>query len=110
MLAGLLVLVALTMLLALFIGRYPRPIWMPLDLLWDDQMAQRLVLNLRLPRILSAFSSAPACRQPASCCRWSFAIRSSARGSWASPRGRASALPWPSSSLAALAGWWKGWR
>ena len=55
MLAGLLVLVALTMLLALFIGRYPRPIWMPLDLLWDDQMAQRLVLNLRLPRILSAF-------------------------------------------------------
>jgi iron complex transport system permease protein len=55
MLAGLLVLVALTMLLALFIGRYPRPIWMPPDLLWDDQMAQRLVLNLRLPRILSAF-------------------------------------------------------
>lgn len=55
MLAGLLVLVAITMLLALFIGRYPRPIWMPLDLLWDDQMAQRLVLNLRLPRILSAF-------------------------------------------------------
>lgn len=43
------------MLLALFIGRYPRPIWMPPDLLWDDQMAQRLVLNLRLPRILSAF-------------------------------------------------------
>ena len=43
------------MLLALVIGRYPRPIWMPPDLLWDDQMAQRLVLNLRLPRILSAF-------------------------------------------------------
>lgn len=43
------------MLLALFIGRYPRPIWMPPDLLWDDQLAQRLVLNLRLPRILSAF-------------------------------------------------------
>ena len=55
MLAGLLVLVALTMLLALFIGRYPRPIWMPPDLLWDDLMAQRLVLNLRLPRILAAF-------------------------------------------------------
>ena len=43
------------MLLALFIGRYPRPIWMPPELLWDDLMAQRLVLNLRLPRILSAF-------------------------------------------------------
>lgn len=55
MLAGLLVLVALTILLALFVGRYPRPIWMPPDMLWDDQMAQRLVLNLRLPRILSAF-------------------------------------------------------
>jgi iron complex transport system permease protein len=55
MLAGLLVLVALAMLLALFIGRYPRPIWMPPEMLWDDLMAQRLVLNLRLPRILSAF-------------------------------------------------------
>ena len=55
MLAGLLVVAALGMLLALFIGRYPRPIWMPPELLWNDQMAQRLVLNLRLPRILSAF-------------------------------------------------------
>jgi iron complex transport system permease protein len=55
MLAGLLVLVALAMLLALFVGRYPRPIWMPPEMLWDDLMAQRLVLNLRLPRILSAF-------------------------------------------------------
>lgn len=48
-------LAALSMLLALFIGRYPKPIWMPLELLWDDQLAQRLVLNLRLPRILAAF-------------------------------------------------------
>lgn len=55
MLAGLLVLAALSMLLALFVGRYPRPIWMPPELLWDDLMAQRLVLNLRLPRILAAF-------------------------------------------------------
>lgn len=43
------------MALALFIGRYPQPIWMPPALLWDDQMAQRLVLNLRVPRILAAF-------------------------------------------------------
>jgi iron complex transport system permease protein len=55
MLAGLLVVAVLGMLLALFIGRYPRPIWMPPELLWNEQMAQRLVLNLRLPRILSAF-------------------------------------------------------
>jgi iron complex transport system permease protein len=55
MLAGLLALSLLSLGLALFVGRYPRPIWMPLDLLWDDQMAQRLVLNLRLPRILAAF-------------------------------------------------------
>ena len=54
-LAGLLLLAALSIGLALFVGRYPRPIWMPFELLWDDQMAQRLVLNLRLPRILSAF-------------------------------------------------------
>jgi iron complex transport system permease protein len=55
-LAGLLVVAALTMLLTLFIGRYPRPIWMPPEMLWNDLMAQRLVLNLRLPRILSAFT------------------------------------------------------
>jgi iron complex transport system permease protein len=39
-------------LLALFIGRYPRPYWMPVNLLWEDDLAQRLVLNLRLPRLL----------------------------------------------------------
>lgn len=39
-------------LLALFIGRYPKPYWMPVNLLWEDDLAQRLVLNLRLPRIL----------------------------------------------------------
>jgi iron complex transport system permease protein len=36
------------------LGRYPRPYWMPLRLLWEDPLAQRLVLHLRLPRILAA--------------------------------------------------------
>ncbi len=40
--------------LSLFLGRYPRPYWMPLRLLWEDPLAQRLVLNLRLPRIVAA--------------------------------------------------------
>lgn len=53
-LAGLLALALLSMILALFVGRYPRPFWMPPDMLWNDDMAQRLVMNLRLPRILAA--------------------------------------------------------
>ncbi len=40
--------------LAIFAGRYPAPIWMPPRALLDDPLAQRLVLNLRLPRILAA--------------------------------------------------------
>jgi iron complex transport system permease protein len=40
--------------LAVFIGRYPAPYWMPPRLLTEDRLAQRLVLNLRLPRILVA--------------------------------------------------------
>jgi len=52
----LLVLVALAVLaLSLFIGRYPRPFLMPLHILTEDTLAQRLVLNLRLPRLLIAF-------------------------------------------------------
>ncbi|MCB0047601.1 MAG: iron ABC transporter permease [Caldilineaceae bacterium] len=43
------------MLLSLFIGRYPRPIWMPPGLLWEDELARRLFFNLRLPRVLAAF-------------------------------------------------------
>lgn len=39
---------------SLFLGRYPRPYWMPIALLRDDPLAQRLVVNLRLPRILTA--------------------------------------------------------
>ncbi|MBN2001883.1 MAG: iron ABC transporter permease [Anaerolineae bacterium] len=40
--------------LSIFAGRYPAPYWMPPRLLSQDVLAQRLVLNLRLPRILAA--------------------------------------------------------
>ncbi|UCF60156.1 MAG: iron ABC transporter permease [Anaerolineaceae bacterium] len=53
LLLGLMVLAVLT--ISLFIGRYPEPYWMPPSYLWRDELAQRLVLNLRLPRILTAF-------------------------------------------------------
>ena len=42
------------LLLSIFVGRYPRPYWMPVSYLWRDELARRLVLNLRLPRILTA--------------------------------------------------------
>lgn len=41
-------------LLSLFVGRYPAPYLMPPSALWRDELAQRLVWNLRLPRILAA--------------------------------------------------------
>lgn len=50
---GLLVLAMLAF--SLLVGRYPTPYWMSPDLLWQDELAQRLVLSLRLPRILAAF-------------------------------------------------------
>ncbi|HEY45121.1 MAG TPA: iron ABC transporter permease [Anaerolineae bacterium] len=53
LLLGVMVLAVLT--LSLFIGRYPAPYWMPPSYLWRDELAQRLVLYLRLPRILTAF-------------------------------------------------------
>jgi iron complex transport system permease protein len=40
--------------LSIFIGRYPAPYWMPPELLGRDEMAQRLVWSLRLPRITIA--------------------------------------------------------
>lgn len=43
------------MLLSLFIGRYPRPYWMPPEMLSSDTLARSLVLNLRLPRLIAAF-------------------------------------------------------
>ena len=39
---------------SILIGRYPAPFWMPVRLLLEDQLAQRLVFSLRLPRILTA--------------------------------------------------------
>ena len=35
-------------------GRYPAPYWMSPATLWHDEMAQKLVWNLRLPRVLTA--------------------------------------------------------
>lgn len=40
--------------LSVFLGRYPEPGFISLQRLAEDQLAQRLFLNLRLPRILSA--------------------------------------------------------
>jgi iron complex transport system permease protein len=40
--------------LSLLIGRYPAPYWMSPAALWQDDMARQLVLNLRLPRVLTA--------------------------------------------------------
>jgi ABC-type cobalamin transport system permease subunit len=50
---GLLALAVL--LLSLLVGRYPEPYWMPPPYLWRDELARRLVLHLRLPRILTVF-------------------------------------------------------
>ena len=44
------------LLVSLFIGRYPKPFWMPPELLSSDALARSLVLNLRLPRLISAFT------------------------------------------------------
>lgn len=42
------------MVVAVFVGRYPRPYGMTPALLLDDPLARRLVLNLRLPRLLTS--------------------------------------------------------
>jgi len=39
---------------SVFIGRYPDPYWMPPGLLFRDELARKLVLTLRLPRLLIA--------------------------------------------------------
>lgn len=41
--------------LSVFFGRYPKPYWMPPRLLIEDDLARQLALNLRLPRLLTAF-------------------------------------------------------
>ena len=40
--------------ISLFIGRYPKPFFTPIRLLWEDELAKSLILNIRLPRILAA--------------------------------------------------------
>jgi iron complex transport system permease protein len=52
LLLGIVLLLAFTV--SLFVGRYPEPGWLPPAMLADDEVARRLVLNLRLPRVLSA--------------------------------------------------------
>ncbi len=44
----------LSALASALIGRFPAPYWMPMGRLLEDPLAQQLVLNLRLPRILAA--------------------------------------------------------
>jgi iron complex transport system permease protein len=40
--------------ISIFIGRYPQPFWMPLNLLLNESLAQKLVFSLRIPRLLMA--------------------------------------------------------
>jgi iron complex transport system permease protein len=40
--------------LSVLVGRYPAPYFLSPTVLWQDEMAQKLVLSLRLPRILTA--------------------------------------------------------
>lgn len=40
---------------SVFVGRYPVPYWMPFSRLLEDDLARRLVFNLRVPRIMAAF-------------------------------------------------------
>jgi len=42
------------LLASVFLGRYPRPYWMPPRLLLEDELARRLVFSLRVPRLLTA--------------------------------------------------------
>lgn len=52
---GLTILAVIVIGVSLLLGRYPAPYWMPPRYLWQDDFAQRLVLQLRLPRVLTAF-------------------------------------------------------
>ena len=48
------VMLAIVLVLSLFVGRYPAPGFITPDRLASDELAQRLVFNLRLPRLLTA--------------------------------------------------------
>ncbi len=39
---------------SVLVGRYPRPYWLPPELLASDELARNLVLGLRLPRLAAA--------------------------------------------------------
>lgn len=52
-LLGLALLLATVLGLSLFLGRYPAPGFISLERLASDELAQRLVWNLRLPRLLT---------------------------------------------------------
>ena len=42
------------LILSIFIGRYPTPYWMSPSVVLEDELARRLLLSLRLPRVLTA--------------------------------------------------------
>ncbi len=53
--ALLLVLLPLLVLgISVFIGRYPKPLFMPISVLFDDELGRNLVLNLRIPRLITS--------------------------------------------------------
>jgi iron complex transport system permease protein len=53
-LGGMALVLVLVIVLSLFIGRYPSLMFLTPEQLLNDQLAQRLVWNLRLPRVLMA--------------------------------------------------------
>jgi iron complex transport system permease protein len=44
----------IVLIISLFVGRYPSPYFMSPSVLLEDEVARQLVLNLRLPRVLTA--------------------------------------------------------
>ncbi|MDK2979975.1 MAG: iron complex transport system permease protein [Chloroflexota bacterium] len=54
LLIGLVILLLAVFALSIFVGRYPRPYWMPLNVLLNEKLAQKLVFSLRIPRLLMA--------------------------------------------------------
>lgn len=51
---ALILLPLLVLAISLFMGRYPKPLFMPFSVLSNDNLAKQLVFNLRLPRLLTA--------------------------------------------------------
>jgi iron complex transport system permease protein len=52
---GIAALVLLSVAVSFFLGRYPKPYLTPLRAILNDRLARSLVVNLRVPRILTAF-------------------------------------------------------